>query len=180
VINFWSFTSVVHAVGDNGVILKTTNSGFNWSPLASGTNENLHSVYAISISEDTLLYFIAAGANGTMLESINGDLWLNRGQFVPNNLNSIQLQTLNRGYAAGSNGTIIKSVGNYFYADSKFLDANTISTIFRNDGGFNNRRDSSLPGFEWPKASGKYARFASGLWLGAVVDGQTGCNFRVL
>ncbi|MGH2574730.1 MAG: hypothetical protein ACRDFC_03410, partial [Ignavibacteria bacterium] len=50
--------------------------------------------------------------------------------------------------------------------DSKKLDANTISTWFRNNGNFNSP-------FEWPKGSNKFARYSSGLWLGARVGNDT-------
>ena len=54
------------------------------------------------------------------------------------------------------------------------LDANNISTWFRNNGSFNyNPVNNNLPGFEWPKGTGLFARFASGLWLGAKVGNDT-------
>ncbi|MCI0449210.1 MAG: hypothetical protein L0Y79_05395 [Chlorobi bacterium] len=54
------------------------------------------------------------------------------------------------------------------------LDANTIDTWFRTNGSFNyNPVNTNLPGFEWPKESGLFARFASGLWLGAKVGNDT-------
>ncbi|MCI0448976.1 MAG: hypothetical protein L0Y79_04205 [Chlorobi bacterium] len=48
------------------------------------------------------------------------------------------------------------------------LDANTISTWFRNNGMFN-----TSPGFEWPKGSGKYVRHGSGIWIAARVGSDT-------
>ncbi len=174
VINLWSFTSIVHAVGDNGTILKTTNSGNDWIPLISGTNQNLRSVSATHISGDTMLYYITVGEAGIVLESVNGSQWVDRGLSFAEELRSIDMQDMNTGFIAGSNGAILKSVGNYFFAESKKLDANSISAHFRNDGGFNNiRNNQTLPGFEWPKGSGKFARYVSGLWLGAVVNGET-------
>ncbi len=174
VINLWTYTSIIHAVGDNGTILKTTNSGTNWITITSGTNQNLRSIYATSITGDTMLYYIAVGESGIMLESINGDIWSNRNIPFTDNLNRIEMQNMNTGYSCGSNGTIIKSVGNYFFSEGKKIDANTVSSLFRNDGGFNNIKDTvNRPGFEWPKGSGKYARYASGIWLGAVVNGET-------
>jgi hypothetical protein len=54
------------------------------------------------------------------------------------------------------------------------LDANNISTWFRNNGSFNyNPVNNQLPGFEWPKGTNLYARFATGLWLGARVGNDT-------
>lgn len=55
---------------------------------------------------------------------------------------------------------------NNLVLDSKKLDANSISTWFRNNGSFN-------AGFEWPRGSGKHARYASGVFIGARVGNDT-------
>lgn len=169
-----NYSFILIAVGDNGTILKTTNQGANWSTLSSGTSENLRSVQGTYFMGDSLSYYIVTGTNGTMLESINGGTWINRNLPYTDNLNSIVMLNMNSGFAAGSNGTVLKSVGNYFFTDGKYIDANTISSMFRNDGCFNNVKDTiNRSGFEWPKGSGKYARYSSGIWLGAVVNGET-------
>ena len=59
--------------------------------------------------------------------------------------------------------------GNYLLAiDSRQLDANNISSWFRNNGSFNRDPSTGNAGFEWPKGSGKTARYASGVWMGCV------------
>jgi len=55
------------AVGQNGTILKTTNSGTNWITQSSGTNDDLYSVYF----NNTNTGFIV-GENGTILRTTNG------------------------------------------------------------------------------------------------------------
>lgn len=55
---------------------------------------------------------------------------------------------------------------------SKQMDANNIRTWFRNNGNFN-KDPSGNSGFEWPKGSGKFARYSSGLWMGALVGDDT-------
>ena len=57
--------------------------------------------------------------------------------------------------------------------DSKKMDGNNISTWYRNNGSFNRQPPTGNSGFEWPKGSGKFARYASGLWIGAVVGNDT-------
>ncbi|MBK9229208.1 MAG: hypothetical protein IPL67_19645 [Ignavibacteria bacterium] len=57
--------------------------------------------------------------------------------------------------------------------DSRKLEANNISTWFRNNGSFNSDPSTGNSGFEWPKGSAKFARYASGLWIGAVIEGDT-------
>jgi hypothetical protein len=80
--------------------------------------------------------------------------------------------------------TIIYSIGlkdkdtkhqnqNVLVTDSKKLDANTISTWFRNNCSFNRDPSTGNAGFIWPKGTTKTARYASGLWLGAIVGNDT-------
>lgn len=53
------------------------------------------------------------------------------------------------------------------------LDGNNISSIFQNTGIFNqNTGMSNSPGFEWPKNSGKFALFTTGLCIAAKIDGE--------
>ncbi len=53
------------------------------------------------------------------------------------------------------------------------MDANNISTWYRNNGNFNRDHPTGNSGFEWPKGSAKFARYCSGLWIGAVVGDDT-------
>jgi hypothetical protein len=62
---------------------------------------------------------------------------------------------------------------NVLIDSAKYIDCNTISTPFRNNGSFNRNPVTGNSGFEWPKGENKYARLASGIWLGAEVNGDT-------
>ncbi|MBK9332288.1 MAG: hypothetical protein IPM96_07795 [Ignavibacteria bacterium] len=57
--------------------------------------------------------------------------------------------------------------------NSKQMDVNNINTWFRNNGSLNRNPVTGNAGFEWPKGSGLFARYASGLWIGAVVGDDT-------
>ncbi len=57
--------------------------------------------------------------------------------------------------------------------DKKQMNRNNINTWFRNSGSFNRDPITNNAGFEWPKGSTKFARYASGLWLGGVVGNDT-------
>jgi hypothetical protein len=57
--------------------------------------------------------------------------------------------------------------------DSKKMDANSISAWYRNNGSFNRDPFNSNAGFEWPKGSGKTARYTSGIWLGCISGNDT-------
>jgi hypothetical protein len=53
------------------------------------------------------------------------------------------------------------------------MNANQINTWFRNNGSFNRDPSTGNSGFEFPNGSLKFSRYASGLWVGAVVGGDT-------
>ena len=57
--------------------------------------------------------------------------------------------------------------------DSKKLDANSISAWYRTNGSFNRDPTTSNAGFEWPKGSGKTARYTAGIWLGCISGNDT-------
>jgi len=50
------------------------------------------------------------------------------------------------------------------------LNVNNVSTWFRTNGSFNRDPNTGNSGFEWPKGQNKFARYASGLWLGALIN----------
>ena len=54
-------------VGEAGTILKSTNSGSNWNPQYSTTNNTL---YSVSFANDDIGY--AVGNNGTILKTTSG------------------------------------------------------------------------------------------------------------
>ena len=56
---------------------------------------------------------------------------------------------------------------------SSQLNANNISTWYRNNGSLNRHPTIGNAGFEWPKGSVLFARSASGLWIGAVCGNDT-------
>jgi photosystem II stability/assembly factor-like uncharacterized protein len=155
--------------GDNGTILKSTNYGDNWVKLASLVSNNLNSIcngFANSIT--------AVGQNGQYLKSTNnGTDWINYIIGPSTNLNYIFFREWNLGWAIGDNGVILKNISEIWSNSFKQLDANTISTWIRNNGNFNRNPFTGNSGFEWPKSENKYARYASGLWLGAEVGNDT-------
>ena len=68
---------------------------------------------------------------------------------------------------------------NYSYSDQPIViqqvafDPNNISTWVYNTGIFNqDLRVTNTPGFEWPKGSGKFAIFTTGLCIGAYINNQ--------
>jgi hypothetical protein len=56
---------------------------------------------------------------------------------------------------------------------SSQMNANTISTWFRNNGSFNRNPVTGNSGFEWPKNTNKFVRYASGICIGAKFNSDT-------
>lgn len=54
--------------------------------------------------------------------------------------------------------------------DYALFDVNAISTYVRNNGSFNRDPATGNSGFEWPKGTGHTAIYASGIWLGGLVE----------
>lgn len=60
-----------------------------------------------------------------------------------------------------------------YRVNSALMNGNNISAWYRNNGSFNRDPVTGNTGFEWPKGSAKFARYASGLWIGAKVGNDT-------
>jgi photosystem II stability/assembly factor-like uncharacterized protein len=162
--------SLIYISGNTGTILVTTNSGFNWSILPSNITNNLNSVCIRNTSSNVH----SVGQNGQYIKSTNSGINWTGYLIGPNtNLNQILFWNLNLGWVVGDNGVILKNYLEYENDSYKRLDANTISAWYRNNGSFNRNPYNGNAGFEWPKDSRMTARYASGLWIGAIVGGDT-------
>ncbi len=89
--------------GNNGKLLKTTNAGANWSTVASGTSNNLYSIYFVS----PLIGYVA-GAGGTILKTADGGAnWNPQTSGTVQDLSDIRFYNELHGIASGNNGTVI-------------------------------------------------------------------------
>lgn len=158
----------VWAVGDNGTILATSNAGTNWSVRTSNTVSALKSLSFNSGS------FWIAGSWGTTLRSTNGGLnWIVQPGYTSNHLNSVCFFTSDFGLAAGNSGTLFMRRVDSNYTIYSKLDFNNINSWFVNRGIFDQDvRNSSSPGFEWPKGTGQTAIFSAGLTIAALYNGS--------
>ncbi len=153
--------------GDNGLILKSTNAGLNWTQVPSGTTANLKSFHSVG-SGFSYGKYIICGTNGTALVSRDsGSTW----SISQTNVNA-DLNSTDDSYIVGNSGTILRwDVDSSYYF--KKLEGNNISSFFTTFGAFNiNINQSNTPGFQWPKGSGKYAIYSSGLTIAAKVQGE--------
>ena len=106
-------------VGDDGIILNTTNGGTDWITQAGGTTDNLYSVYF----ENSNVGWIV-GENVRIMKSTDGgSSWTAQiaNPPFPVDLHSVQFQNLNDGWA----------VGHYMYSSTGY-DSYIIQTT---DGG---------------------------------------------
>ncbi|MBK8551907.1 MAG: T9SS type A sorting domain-containing protein [Ignavibacteria bacterium] len=185
------------AVGNYGVILRSTNSGVNWSRINSNITSNLNCISGenivvgdngtgFQIIGTTINVFntgtinnlynlvdygqpsLACGANGTVLKSWH-PLITNTNQ----KLNSIIQTYRDNCFVTGDNGLILFTNTLNITPNAKQLNSNNISAWFKNNGWFNNHPTTFNSGFEWPKGENKYARYSSGSVIGAIVNGDT-------
>lgn len=93
------------AVGDNGVLLKTTDSGRSWTSRRRSTSADLFGL-AFSASG---VHGYACGQNGTLLETQDGGAtWTKKPSGVKSDLNSIAISELNQSVVAvGAAGVIL-------------------------------------------------------------------------
>ncbi|QWF71805.1 hypothetical protein KEF85_04855 [Methylomonas paludis] len=91
------------AVGSDGIILHSTDSGTSWQPQTSNTNETLNAVQFIGSQG------WAVGYNGVILHSTdNGTNWQPQTSKINKNLSFVQFLG-SQGWAVGENGVILHS-----------------------------------------------------------------------
>lgn len=91
--------------GNAGEILRTTNSGDNWSPLTGGTSEFLYNVKFLNTSTG-----IIVGSNGTIIKTTNaGDNWTSYSTGLTDLFSGLAIIDANTLFVSGENGKIVKS-----------------------------------------------------------------------
>jgi|GEM_PF-1814408 len=117
------------ACGDKGLILRTTNGGFNWQTVVSGVNDKLANIFFVNRN---LAYITGFVGNGTFLKSTDGgNSWQNVSLNKPD--------TRSAGVWFTSPSTGFYALGNKFYQNSVIY-----KTI---NGGLN--WDTVFKGKEW-------------------------------
>jgi photosystem II stability/assembly factor-like uncharacterized protein len=103
----FSNSNTVVAVGDSGLILRSSNAGNSFTIVSSATLKHLNDVFFLDANNG-----FAVGDGGTILKTINaGVSWSAITSNTSNDLMSIDIRN-NIGLITGSNGTILKSVNN--------------------------------------------------------------------
>lgn len=92
------------AVGNGGLILKTTDGGSTWPAQTSGTTTNLRSVHFVDANTGW-----AVGGGGLILASTDGGAtWTPEASGVTTDLRRVFFVNANTGYVVGHGGTILK------------------------------------------------------------------------
>lgn len=124
-------SSIGYAVGSNGRILKTTNSGLTWTAKTSGTSQKLNSVFFTNA-----ITGFAVGDN-VILKTVNGGTNWTSKNFSNTNFKSVYFPSATIGYAVADNGEAYKTTntggswqplsipGNNAFTDVFFTDNNT-------------------------------------------------------
>ncbi len=94
-----------YIVGDNGVILKTGDSGTTWITLTSGTNTRLYAVCFI----DAMTGYIAGDAGIILKTEDAGSTWSRQLSGTQSSLFSVYFAGAGTGYAVGDAGIILKT-----------------------------------------------------------------------
>jgi len=98
-------TTIVYAVCDNGVIIRSENEGVDWRNINSPTTRNLNSITVLN--EDR---FFAVGDSGVIIHTSNsGASWTTMNSGVTVKLNSVYYLNNFSIYVAGDKGTLLKS-----------------------------------------------------------------------
>lgn len=102
----WTNSTTAYAVGEKGLLLKSTNMGANWDiQIIPGLTTDLKSIVFKSASVG-----YAVGSYGVIIKTVDGGLtWDFVSNSIDADLKSIYFIGQSTGYIAGSGGTIIKT-----------------------------------------------------------------------
>jgi photosystem II stability/assembly factor-like uncharacterized protein len=120
------------AVGYNGIILLSADSGVSWSSQASGVSVHLNEVDFVDAS-----FGIAVGNGGTILTSSNGGVtWTPQTSGTSADLYGVHMIDTNTGFVVGSAGTIRSTTdGGTTWAPRTSLVSETLKSVHFYDAG---------------------------------------------
>jgi photosystem II stability/assembly factor-like uncharacterized protein len=116
------------AVGQQGVVLRTTNGGTNWTSIVSGTPNHLFGVFFVNSTTGFIV-----GDVGLILKSTNGGVgWSALNSGVNVQLQSISFRDVNTGYVVGWYGTFLRTTngGSNWQKYSTTINTNLICVSF--------------------------------------------------
>ncbi|MDQ3193198.1 MAG: YCF48-related protein [Bacteroidota bacterium] len=131
---FFTSDNIGYAVGNGGVILKTTDGGINWVTQISGTSVNLASIYFVDAN---IGYIVGGGWDHIILKTQDGGAsWTIIRQSVGGAglLNSVYFTDINTGFAVGGtgggSGLVLKTIDGGINWSTQNPDKNVSSITF--------------------------------------------------
>lgn len=119
------------AVGEQGIIVKSTDGGTNWSYLASGTDKGLKSVFFVNENIGWVV-----GNGGLILKTTDGgSSWVIQNSNSNSVLNSVYFFNSTTGIIVGNSGKILKTTnaGENWETKTINTDENLMSVSFSGD-----------------------------------------------
>lgn len=155
-----------------GKILHTINGGFSWKVINTGFTNDLYKIVLQSPNE-----VYACGSGGLILKSTdNGNTFTS---MTSNSISDLKGFVIRNkvGVSVGNAGvamrTILGGTGGTFAKQQAVLNSNNITSFVWNAGVFNqDLRTGNTPGMEWPKGTGKFTVFTTGLCLAGYVNSE--------
>ncbi|MDQ3019452.1 MAG: YCF48-related protein [Bacteroidota bacterium] len=152
--------------GKDGILLNSS-TGF-WNIQNSGTTNDLNTINRASYYQ----FIFSVGNSGTYIKSADaGQSWSSVNLPTTQNINGGVFIDQFTGWIVGNNGTILSTKTRKFFSEK--IDGNNILTWYTQNGQFNFNDSTHSSGFEWPRGSGKHARYSSAFLIGAVVNNDT-------
>ncbi len=163
-------------VGNEGMILKTTDGGVRWTPQVSGVNNTyLSRVRFVNASTGWVV-----GGSGTILKTANGGVgWHSQGPGGLTGLNGLSFISETTGWAVGSGGTILKTVNGggewtpqdsgvtTYFDDVHFENENTGWVV----GAFGTILKTTNGGTSWTPQDSGVTQSLRGVWF---IDASNG------
>jgi photosystem II stability/assembly factor-like uncharacterized protein len=99
------------SAGDEGTIVKTTDSGESWFSQSVATQDIIHSIFFIdSLNGWIALYEFIPARHGSVMHTTNGgETWITQLQVDLVTLHDVFFTDTNNGYTVGSSGTLYKT-----------------------------------------------------------------------
>jgi len=118
---------IAYAVGNNGVVIRTTNAGESWTPTSSPTSNRLNSTFFTSDNTG-----FVAGNNGNIFRTTNnGNNWISQTSRISNTINSLYFLDDFKGFYVANGGELrfTTNSGNTWSANNLSPTANDLKAI---------------------------------------------------
>lgn len=111
---------------DNGVVIRTTNTGYSWQTIQTPVLQNLYASFFLNNGTG-----YAAGGGGAIIKTTNGGLnWSLIPSGVSSDLRAVFFTDADNGYFAGSAGLMLKTTNAGGNWDQKTLTTKNFSSVF--------------------------------------------------